>query len=77
LISTSARRLVCGFAFQRTVLPLQLQSIRHERSVTIIGGLIASQLLTVYTTPVVYLYFDQAQQWRSRTSETGSLRRGL
>jgi hypothetical protein len=26
--------------------------------------LIASQLLTLYTTPVVYLYFDQLHQWR-------------
>jgi hypothetical protein len=31
--------------------------------ITIIGGLIASQLLTLYTTTVVYLYFDRAQNW--------------
>jgi len=29
--------------------------------ITIIGGLIMSQLLTLYTTPVVYLYFDSLQ----------------
>jgi multidrug efflux pump len=45
--------------------------LRRPLGITIIGGLIASQLLTLYTTPVVYLYFDRAQRWldraRSRT----------
>jgi len=63
-------------------LPLALgtgtgSELRRPLGITIIGGLIASQLLTLYTTPVVYLYFDRAQQWLSRTSETRSLRRGL
>ncbi len=31
--------------------------------ITIIGGLIVSQLLTLFTTPVIYLYFDRIQQW--------------
>jgi len=31
--------------------------------ISIIGGLIVSQLLTLYTTPVVYLYFDRLQNW--------------
>jgi multidrug efflux pump len=38
--------------------------LRRPLGITIIGGLIASQLLTLYTTPVVYLYFDQLHQWR-------------
>jgi multidrug efflux pump len=36
--------------------------LRRPLGITIIGGLIASQLLTLYTTPVVYLYFDRAQR---------------
>jgi len=37
--------------------------MRRPLGVTIIGGLIASQLLPLYTTPVVYLYFDSAREW--------------
>jgi multidrug efflux pump len=33
--------------------------------ITIIGGLIVSQALTLFTTPVVYLYFDRLQHWVS------------
>jgi Cu/Ag efflux pump CusA len=36
---------------------------RRPLGIAIIGGLIVSQLLTLYTTPVVYLYFDALQQW--------------
>ncbi len=32
------------------------------------GGLVVSQLLTLYTTPVVYLYIDRARLWFMRTS---------
>jgi multidrug efflux pump len=41
--------------------------LRRPLGITIIGGLIASQLLTLYTTPAVYLYFDHVQHWLTRT----------
>ena len=49
-------------------LPLALgkgtgSELRRPLGITIIGGLIVSQCLTLYTTPVVYLYFDRLQQW--------------
>ena len=49
-------------------LPLALGSgtgseLRRPLGITIIGGLMVSQLLTLYTTPVVYLYFDRLQHW--------------
>jgi multidrug efflux pump len=52
-------------------LPLALgtgtgSELRRPLGITIIGGLLFSQMLTLYTTPVVYLYFDRLQQWRER-----------
>jgi multidrug efflux pump len=40
--------------------------LRRPLGIAIIGGLIVSQLLTLYTTPVVYLYFDRLQHWWTR-----------
>jgi hydrophobe/amphiphile efflux-1 (HAE1) family protein len=37
--------------------------LRKPLGITIVGGLIVSQLLTLFTTPVVYLFFDRLQ-WR-------------
>ncbi|HEY2843386.1 MAG TPA: efflux RND transporter permease subunit, partial [Bryobacteraceae bacterium] len=38
--------------------------LRRPLGITIIGGLIVSQMLTLFTTPVVYLYFDRLRNWR-------------
>jgi len=39
---------------------------RQPLGIAIFGGLILSQILTLYTTPVVYLYLDRARLWRQR-----------
>jgi len=40
--------------------------LRRPLGITIIGGLFVSQILTLYTTPVIYLLIDRARQWRRR-----------
>ena len=44
--------------------------LRHPLGISICGGLLVSQLLTLSTTPVIYIYFDKAgrdiREWRAR-----------
>jgi multidrug efflux pump len=40
--------------------------IRRPLGIAIMGGLVISQLLTIYTTPVLYLYLDRLGQWTLR-----------
>jgi multidrug efflux pump len=49
-------------------LPLALgtgtgSELRRPLGIAIVGGLMVSQLLTLFTTPVVYLYFDRLRLW--------------
>ena len=48
---------------------------RRPLGISIVGGLILSQMLTLYTTPVVYLYFDRCRLWvaRRRARQTAVL----
>jgi len=52
-------------------LPLALGAgdgaeMRRPLGIAIVGGLMLSQLLTLYTTPVVYLYLDRFALWAQR-----------
>jgi multidrug efflux pump len=46
--------------------------LRRPLGITIVGGLIFSQMLTLYTTPVVYLYMDRLRLWWERTRHHGA-----
>jgi multidrug efflux pump len=51
--------------------------LRRPLGIAIVGGLIFSQMLTLYTTPVVYLYLDRLRlrilRWRGKTDELPAL----
>jgi len=40
--------------------------MRQPLGYAIVGGLALSQILTLYTTPVIYIYFDELQTWMLR-----------
>ena len=55
-------------------LPLALvggmgSELRRPLGISIVGGLIVSQLLTLFTTPVIYLYMDRLRLWRERRQD--------
>jgi multidrug efflux pump len=60
-------------------LPLALGTglgaeLRRPLGITIVGGLLVSQMLTLYTTPVVYLYLDRLSLWWRGARAQGAAR---
>ena len=57
-------------------LPLALgtgtgSELRRPLGITIVGGLLVSQMLTLYTTPVIYIYMDRLSQFLNRLRSGG------
>jgi multidrug efflux pump len=64
--------MMTTFAAMLGALPLAFgtgegSELRHPLGISIVGGLIVSQVLTLYTTPVIYLYLDRLSRWLRRT----------
>ncbi|MEI9990814.1 MAG: efflux RND transporter permease subunit [Rhizomicrobium sp.] len=60
--------MMTSFAAILGALPLAFgygtgSELRQPLGISIVGGLLLSQILTLYTTPVVYLYLDQFRRW--------------
>jgi multidrug efflux pump len=51
--------------------------LRHPLGITIVGGLMVSQVLTLYTTPVVFIYLDNFGKWLSGLWSRYYLRHGV
>ncbi len=63
--------MMTTFAALLAALPLALGSgygseLRRPLGIAIVGGLLFSQVLTLYSTPVIYLYLDRFQSWCRR-----------
>jgi len=59
-------------------LPLALErntgsELRRPLGISIVGGLVLSQFLTLYTTPVIYLYMERARRWFDERRHRGRL----
>jgi multidrug efflux pump len=72
--------LMTTMAALLSALPLMLgtgvgSELRHPLGITMVGGLIVSQALTLFTTPVIYLWFDRLAR-RAEGLEPDAPRRG-
>ena len=71
--------LMTTLAAMLGALPLMLgtgtgSELRHPLGISIVGGLLVSQVLTLFTTPVIYLWFDRvAQRFAGRSDDAGQV----
>ena len=69
--------MMTTFAALLAALPLALgtgygSELRRPLGIAIVGGLLLSQILTLYTTPIIYLYLDRFQSWCRRVLRRNS-----
>jgi len=70
--------MMTTFAALLGALPLAVETgtgseLRRPMGISIVGGLLLSQFLTLYTTPVIYLYMDRCASWVRRWRASAGL----
>ena len=70
--------MMTTFAALLGALPLALETgtgseLRRPMGISIVGGLLLSQFLTLYTTPVIYLYMERCANWVRRWRASAGL----
>jgi hydrophobic/amphiphilic exporter-1 (mainly G- bacteria), HAE1 family len=75
--STLIRRIIRAAPRLLAGIPLMVgtrtgSEIRQPLGYVIVGGLLVSQMLTLFTTPIVYIYMDRLSGWLSRRSRAQS-----
>jgi multidrug efflux pump len=58
-------------ALPLAIMTGQGSEMRRPLGIAIVGGLFISQILTLYTTPIVYVYLDRFRNWVARTLRRG------
>jgi multidrug efflux pump subunit AcrB len=60
------------FGMPRDVIGIIGSEIRQPLGYAIVGGRLVSQVLTLFTTPVVYIYMDRLGHWLGRRHAAGA-----